>query len=254
MAVLGALYRHGEHDARRAGRPRARAAAEHDPHRQLPRGGRLRRTPPARHRRPPGRREPLRQGPRRRCSPTGARRDAWLAKRLRELTADERAAAPPGRPHPRTTRPDLTDPRTDTLSPTFRSLHNPNYRLYAAGCAGVERRHLDAARRPGLAGPPARRPTAAPPSASPPACSSSRSCCSRPVAGLVADRVPKRRLLQVTNLGMAVPAILLGAARDHRPRRALARLRARVRARHRRRPSTRPPGSRSCPRWSRPTT
>ncbi|HET7193903.1 MAG TPA: MFS transporter, partial [Nocardioides sp.] len=31
-----------------------------------------------------------------------------------------------------------------------------------------------------------------------------------PVAGLVADRIPKRRLLQLTNLGMAVPALLLG--------------------------------------------
>lgn len=31
-----------------------------------------------------------------------------------------------------------------------------------------------------------------------------------PFAGLVADRIPKRRLLQLTNLGMAVPALLLG--------------------------------------------
>jgi MFS family permease len=31
-----------------------------------------------------------------------------------------------------------------------------------------------------------------------------------PVAGLVADRIPKRRLLQLTNLGMAVPALVLG--------------------------------------------
>ncbi|MBD8868478.1 MFS transporter [Nocardioides donggukensis] len=31
-----------------------------------------------------------------------------------------------------------------------------------------------------------------------------------PVAGLVADRVPKQRLLQVTNLMMAVPALVLG--------------------------------------------
>jgi MFS family permease len=31
-----------------------------------------------------------------------------------------------------------------------------------------------------------------------------------PVAGLVADRMPKRRLLQLTNLGMAVPAAILG--------------------------------------------
>ena len=31
-----------------------------------------------------------------------------------------------------------------------------------------------------------------------------------PLAGLVADRIPKRRLLQLTNMGMAVPAIVLG--------------------------------------------
>jgi MFS family permease len=31
-----------------------------------------------------------------------------------------------------------------------------------------------------------------------------------PVAGLVADRMPKHRLLQLTNLGMAVPALVLG--------------------------------------------
>ncbi|MGH3346628.1 MAG: MFS transporter [Nocardioides sp.] len=31
-----------------------------------------------------------------------------------------------------------------------------------------------------------------------------------PLAGLVADRIPKRRLLQLTNVGMAVPALLLG--------------------------------------------
>ena len=31
-----------------------------------------------------------------------------------------------------------------------------------------------------------------------------------PWAGLVADRIPKRRLLQMTNIGMAVPAVVLG--------------------------------------------
>ena len=31
-----------------------------------------------------------------------------------------------------------------------------------------------------------------------------------PFAGLIADRIPKRRLLQMTNLGMAVPALVLG--------------------------------------------
>ncbi len=32
-----------------------------------------------------------------------------------------------------------------------------------------------------------------------------------PFAGVIADRIPKRRLLQLTNAGMAVPAIVLGA-------------------------------------------
>ena len=31
-----------------------------------------------------------------------------------------------------------------------------------------------------------------------------------PFAGLVADRVPKQRLLQLTNLGLALPAAVLG--------------------------------------------
>jgi MFS family permease len=31
-----------------------------------------------------------------------------------------------------------------------------------------------------------------------------------PLAGLAADRIPKRRLLQITNVGMSVPAIILG--------------------------------------------
>ncbi|CUR56971.1 Major facilitator superfamily MFS_1 [metagenome] len=31
-----------------------------------------------------------------------------------------------------------------------------------------------------------------------------------PFAGVIADRIPKRRLLQLTNLGMAVPALILG--------------------------------------------
>ncbi len=31
-----------------------------------------------------------------------------------------------------------------------------------------------------------------------------------PLAGLAADRIPKRRLLQMTNLGMALPALILG--------------------------------------------
>ena len=53
------------------------------------------------------------------------RRDAWLARRLRELTPDERALLREAAP--------ILERLAASLSPTFRSLHNHNYRLYAAG-------------------------------------------------------------------------------------------------------------------------
>jgi MFS family permease len=95
------------------------------------------------------------------------------------------------------------------LSPTFRSLHNPNYRRYAAG--GVVSNTGTWMQRiaqdwlvlqltaysgtaigitTGLQFLPF--------------------LLLSPVAGLVADRIPKRRLLQLTNLGMALPALVLG--------------------------------------------
>ena len=73
----------------------------------------------------------------------------------------------------------------------------------------LQHRHLDAARRPGLAGPAAHRDSGA-------AIGITTGLqflpflLLSPVAGLVADRIPKRRLLQLTNIGMAVPALLLG--------------------------------------------
>jgi MFS family permease len=95
------------------------------------------------------------------------------------------------------------------LSPTFRSLHNPNYRLYAAGSVvsnigtWMQRVAQDwlvlllatnsAAALGTITG-----------------LQFLPFLLLSPVAGLVADRMPKRRLLQITNLGMAVPAILLG--------------------------------------------
>jgi len=95
------------------------------------------------------------------------------------------------------------------LSPTFRSLANPNYRRYAAGGAvsnvgtWMQRVAQDwlvlqltaysgvaIGITTGLQFLPF--------------------LLLSPLAGLAADRIPKRRLLQLTNLGMAVPALVLG--------------------------------------------
>jgi MFS family permease len=95
------------------------------------------------------------------------------------------------------------------LSPTFRSLRNPNYRLYAAGNlvsnvgTWMQRVAQDwlvllltanSAAAIGITTGLQFLPF----------------LLLSPVAGLVADRIPKRRLLQMTNIGMAVPALLLG--------------------------------------------
>ena len=61
-----------------------------------------------------------------------------------------------------------------------------------------------------------------------------------PYAGLVADRFPKRRLLQVTQLMLAVPALRARRARGHRGRADLARLRCWRSCSASGRPSTRP--------------
>lgn len=95
------------------------------------------------------------------------------------------------------------------MSPTFRSLANANYRLYAAG--GVVSNTgtwmqrvaqdwlvLQLTGNSGLAIGIATGLQFLP------------FLLLSPVAGLVADRMPKRRLLQLTNVGMAVPALVLG--------------------------------------------
>jgi MFS family permease len=95
------------------------------------------------------------------------------------------------------------------LSPTFRSLHNPNYRRYAAG--GVVSNTgtwmqrvaqdwlvLQLTANSGLAIGITTGLQFLP------------FLLLSPLAGLVADRIPKRRLLQLTNIGMAVPALVLG--------------------------------------------
>lgn len=94
------------------------------------------------------------------------------------------------------------------MSPTFRSLANPNYRRYAAGGlvsnvgTWLQRVAQDwlvllltgsgaaIGITTGLQFLPF--------------------LLLSPFAGVIADRIPKRRLLQLTNLGMAVPALVLG--------------------------------------------
>ncbi|WP_110182971.1 MFS transporter [Nocardioides solisilvae] len=95
------------------------------------------------------------------------------------------------------------------MSPTFRSLHNANYRLYAAG--GVVSNTGTWMQRvaqdwlvlllSGSSGVALGITTGL---------QFLPTLLLAPFAGLVADRVPKQRLLQATNLGMAAPALVLG--------------------------------------------
>ena len=94
------------------------------------------------------------------------------------------------------------------MSPTFRSLHNPNYRRYAAG--GVVSNTGTWMQRVAqdwmvlqLTGSGAAIGLTTGLQFLP-------FLLLSPVAGLVADRIPKRRLLQLTNIGMAAPALVLG--------------------------------------------
>jgi len=94
------------------------------------------------------------------------------------------------------------------LSPTFRSLRNPNYRRYAAG--GVVSNTGTWMQRVAqdwmvlqLTGSGAAIGLTTGLQFLP-------FLLLSPVAGLVADRIPKRRLLQLTNIGMAAPALVLG--------------------------------------------
>jgi MFS family permease len=95
------------------------------------------------------------------------------------------------------------------LSPTFRALHNTNYRLYAAGGVVsnvgtwmqrvaqdwlVLQLSANSGTAIGITTGLQFLPF----------------LVLSPLAGLVADRVPKRRLLQITNVMMAAPALVLG--------------------------------------------
>src|SRR6478735_8118656 len=181
---------------------RAGPAPVDDAHRELPRQRGVRRPAAPRERRQagPGRhhREGSRDPPRRPSTP----------RRL--------AGPAPARAHPRRTRPPAggrpPDPEIGHffLSPTFRSLRNHNYRLYATG--GVVSNtgtwmqrvaqdwlvvllaHNDGVAlgiTTGLQFLPA--------------------LLLSPYAGLIADRMPKLRLLKITQSVMAVTALLLGA-------------------------------------------
>ena len=137
-------------------------------------------------------------------------RETVAADRRRRRLA--RAAA--ARPHPRRTRPAAAGRPAHRkagrrLSPTFRSLSNRNYRLYASGAVvsnvgtWMQRVAQDwlvlqlshgsgtaLGITTGLQFLPI--------------------LLLSPYAGLIADRFPKRRLLQVTQLMLAVPALVLG--------------------------------------------
>ena len=95
------------------------------------------------------------------------------------------------------------------MSPTFRSLANPNYRRYAVGGVvsnvgtWMQRVAQDwlVLQLTGYSGTAIGITTGL---------QFLPFLLLSPVAGLVADRIPKRRLLQLTNLGMALPALVLG--------------------------------------------
>ena len=95
------------------------------------------------------------------------------------------------------------------MSPTFRSLANPNYRRYAMGGVvsnvgtWMQRIAQDwlVLQLTGYSGAAIGITTGL---------QFLPFLLLSPVAGLVADRIPKRRLLQLTNVGMALPALVLG--------------------------------------------
>ena len=192
-----ACYRHGEHDRRRAGRARAvqppsmtRTVNCLEDGRYVVRAARTRPTAarswsrsPSRPRPRAGRPPPPRRlaGPaaRRARPPTSAPSSAQAAPILEQRSG-------PSRP----------------LSPTFRSLHNPNYRRYAAGGVvsnigtWMQRVAQDwlVLQLTGNSGTALGITTGL---------QFLPFLLLSPFAGLVADRVPKRRLLQLTNVGMA---------------------------------------------------
>ena len=110
MAVLGSLYRNGDLTVGElAGLERVQPPT-HDPHGQLPRGGRLRRPSRPRDRRPGRWSSSLTELGRDRVLADRKRRDAWLARQLRDLTPEERDALRSRRPDPRNDCPEGLTP------------------------------------------------------------------------------------------------------------------------------------------------
>ena len=212
---------------RRDRRPRERQAAVDDAHRRLPRGARPGHPPPERDGRPPGRRRPHRRGA------AGHGRRPPPARCL--------ARPAPRRPHPGATGPaargraapgragrrheplgrdvqDVRRPQVPQLPPVRRRL------------AAVQHRHVDAARRPGLAGARAHGQRRGPRH-------HHRAAVPADAAVLAVRRRPRRPLREEDGAQLDAGADghhrpgdgLLG---DHRPDRALARLPPHVPLRH----------------------
>ena len=171
-------------------------------------------------------------------------RDAYLAQRLRTLTAEDRAVLAPrycSSSSPRT----HDDARPPSRHDTFRSLHNRNYRLYFVGqtisVSGTWMQQLAQAvlilqltNKSGTA------------------LGILTALQFLPMlvfgawGGVIADRFDKRRILFGTQIAAGVLALVMGDHREHRSRRSVERLPlvvpARLRERHR---QPRPPDVRA---------
>ena len=110
------------------------------------------------------------------------------------------------------------------MSPTFSSLSVRNYRIYASGLAGLQRRYLDGPRRPGLAGPhPADRPLVERPGHRH---GTPVPAVPHPGAGDRDDRRPVQQAAHPADHPVVPRPVRAGprGAHPHRPRRAVARL------------------------------
>ncbi len=161
------------------------------------------------------------------------RRDAWLARRLRELTPDEREVlrrpSPSSSTSPRRTDPPPYEPHVPRPRATPTTAATPAGSVVSNTGTWMQRVAQDwlVLHVPGSQGGTSVGITTG--------LQFLPILLLSPYAGLIADRFPKRPLLQVTQLMMALPALLLGVLAVTGVRPGLARLRARVRLRHRHR-------------------